>query len=124
MSSICPRSWRSCALTPVIPVIPSCTLATFYFTHKFDKSRPFTNDDFEEDAIDFVNTYGAYLDIYKCLKSAGKFRSVKLIKKLVEAARYDPVHKEAVKAIQKTNELLFYQPVSQCMRFVVIRCIT
>lgn len=90
--------------------VETCTLATFYFTHKFDKSRPFANDDLEEDAIDFVDTYGAYLDIYKCLKSAGKFRSGTLIKKLVEAARYDQAHKEAIKALQKPNVLLFYQP--------------
>ena len=76
-----------------------------------------------EDAIDFVDTYGAYLDIYKCLKSAGKFRSETLIKKLVEAARYDPAHKEAIKALRKTNVLLFYQSVS-LRRFVSIRCIT
>ena len=67
----------------------------------------------EKEAATFIDKYGSYLDIYKCLIIAGKLHSKTLIDKLVNVAKYDSSHKEAAKALRKAKVLLFYEPVSQ-----------
>ena len=101
----------------------SCRLVTFYFTHKFSPSDASEGDDpvrassrltqeDEDEATALIEEYGSYLDIYKCLVSAGKLRSKTLVDKVVNVARYDIQHREAVKALQKAKTILFYEPVS------------
>ena len=67
----------------------------------------------EKEAATFIDKYGSYLDIYKCLIFAGKLHSKILVDKLVDVAKYDSRHKEAVKSLKKAKVLLFYEPVSQ-----------
>lgn len=68
------------------------------------------------EAAKLIDTYGAYVDIYECLVSAGKIRSKLLVEKVVSVAKYDGRHAEALKALRKAKVLLFYEPVSQCFR--------
>lgn len=43
---------------------------------------------------------------------AGTFHSKQIVDKLLGVAKYDVQHKEAVKALQKAQAVLFYEPVS------------
>ena len=78
-----------------------------------DPSTQRLSPEVEEEAATFIDKYGSYLDIYKCLILAGKLHSKILVDKLVDVAKYDSRHKEAVKSLKKTKILLFYEPVSQ-----------
>eukprot|EP00804_Cyclotella_cryptica_P006899 CCRYP_007058-RE/>CCRYP_007058-RE protein AED:0.02 eAED:0.02 QI:90/1/1/1/1/0.75/4/1519/1084 len=90
----------------------TCSLVTFYFTHKYlpNGETPLSEDD-ENDAQALVDAYGSYLDLYKTLVFAGKLKSQALIQKLVGLAKFDPQHREAMKILQKAKVLLFYEPV-------------
>ena len=76
------------------------------FRHQVSRKKPRTR------RPAFVDAYGSYLDIYKCLVIAGKLHSKLLVDKLVGVAKYDPQHREAMKALQKAKTILFYEPVS------------
>ena len=107
-------------------LIGSCRLVTFYFMHKYSGAKTSSSDkgqdpstqqrlspEVEKEAATFIDKYGSYLDIYKCLILAGKLHSKTLVDKLVNVAKYDSRHKEAVKSLKKAKVLLFYEPVSQ-----------
>lgn len=64
------------------------------------------------DPVDFVETYGSYLRIHSCLAFASSIGDESAIAALLKAASHDPTHKEAVKEIEKSNNLLFYDSVS------------
>ena len=109
-----------------LPLLFSCRLVTFYFVHKFSGTKTSSSDkgqdpltkqrlslEVEKEAATSIDKYGSYLDIYKCLILAGKLHSKKLVDKLVNVAKYDSRHKEAVKSLKKAKVLLFYEPVSQ-----------
>ena len=72
----------------------------------------------EKEAATFIDKYGSYLDIYKCLVYTGKLHSKILVDKLVDVAKYDSRHKEAVKSLKKAKVLLFYEPVSRHLSYV------
>ena len=74
----------------------------------------------EKEAATFIDKYGSYLDIYKCLVLAGKLHSKILADKLVGVAKYDSRHKEVVKSLKKAKVLLFYEPVSQLYHVLCI----
>ena len=75
----------------------------------------------EKEAATFIDKYGSYLDIYKCLVFAGKLHSKILVDKLVDVAKYDSRHKEAAKSLKKAKFLLFYEPVSHIF-FMAFKC--
>lgn len=93
------------------PIRYSCSLVTFYFTHKYLPFGQLVQED-TEDALNFVDDYGSYLDLYKSFVVAGKLQSQSMIIKLVGLAKFDPQHREAMKGLQKAKVLLFYEPVS------------
>lgn len=116
-------------------ILFSCHLVTFYFTQKFSDGTPQTTmtmmpltkkktyqittvEDNEEGesaaAAAFIDEYGSYLDIYKCLVFAGKRRLKRIVDGLVGVAKFDAQHKDALKALQKAKVLLFYEPVGHC----------
>ena len=108
-------------------LICSCSLVTFYFTHKFysNTQNPLNSQSLtsclsqnaEKEAAALIDAYGSYLDLYECLKFAGILRSKLLIDKLVNVAKHDSHHKEAVKTLQRAKVLLFYEPVGLCPCF-------
>jgi hypothetical protein len=62
-------------------------------------------------ALDLIDSYGSYLDLYKSLVLAGKLQCQSMVMKLVSLAKYDPCHREAIQGLQKAKVLLFYEPV-------------
>mmetsp|Transcript_4757 Transcript_4757/g.9803 ORF Transcript_4757/g.9803 Transcript_4757/m.9803 type:complete len:896 (-) Transcript_4757:78-2765(-) len=97
----------------------TCRLVTFYFTQRSSlwSTSPINEEDIpsisqedEMEAAKLIDTYGAYVDIYECLVSAGKIRSKLLVEKVVSVAKYDGRHAEALKALRKAKVLLFYEP--------------
>ena len=59
----------------------------------------------------FVATYGAYLQMHSCLTLAAALKDESAITHLLKAAEHDPNHRDAVKEILKSNDLLFYDSV-------------
>lgn len=43
---------------------------------------------------------------------AGKLQSQSIMKKIVDLAKFDPQHREAMKRLESAKMLLFYEPVS------------
>jgi hypothetical protein len=77
------------------------------------------------DPVDFVEKYGSYLHIHSCLVFASSIGDESAIAALLKAASNDPTHKEAVKEIEKSNDLMFYDSVSSsniCMRQKRYKC--
>jgi tRNA isopentenyl-2-thiomethyl-A-37 hydroxylase MiaE len=62
-------------------------------------------------ALNLIDSYGSYLDLYKTLVLAGMLQCQSMITKLVSLAKYDPHHKEAIQGLQKAKVLMFYEPV-------------
>ena len=103
----------------------ACFLITFYFTQEilpgmgakgplsagWRNKKVFT----EEDALDFVDLYGAYLMLPMALAYAAFLKSELVVVKLLELAKHDPRHAEALKDISKVNALVLYEPVSYTM---------
>ena len=94
-----------------------CRLVTFFFTRRLllnnntSRHSPEVKKEKEKEAISLIDTYGSYLDIYKCLVFAGKAQSKVILDKLMELANYDPQHKIAMKALQnESTTLLLYEP--------------
>lgn len=99
----------------------SCNLVTFYFTHNCLKNgQTRLSEEDEKAALDFVDTFGSYLDLYNTLVVSGNIESQPLAHKLVSLAKFDPQHREAMKGLQNAKILLFYEPVSSD---VMERCI-
>jgi hypothetical protein len=100
----------------------ACFLITFYFTQellpgmgaKGPLSAGWRNKKFfpENDALDFVDMYGAYLRLPMALAYAAFLKSENVVAKLLELAKHDPRHLEALKDISKVNSLVLYEPVS------------
>lgn len=62
--------------------------------------------------IVFLGEFGAYLEINKCLIQAGIMRDDVVIDLLLGIAKHDPRHREVMKLMSKTNQLVFYEQVS------------
>jgi hypothetical protein len=72
----------------------------------------------------FVEKFGSYLQLHSCLSFAASVRDESAIAHLLQAAEHDPSHRDAVREIQKSNDMLFYDTVSVLLLFnpfVVIR---
>ena len=95
-----------------------CFLVTYFYTQKLIGS----DQDAELSTINrklFVETYGAYLQIQTCLSLAASVKDEAVISVILDAARNDPNHQDAVKEIQKSNDLLFYDSVSFVYSIVI-----
>jgi len=97
----------------------ACFLVTFYFTqeilpgmlHNALVVKGASKKTFSEgDALDFIESYGAYLKLPMSLAYATFLESTSIVKKLLELAEYDPRHKEARKEISKVQTLVLYEP--------------
>lgn len=85
----------------------TCFLVTYFYTKKL-LSTESNGVPSSVDATTFVEEYGAYLQIHSCITFAAAVKDESAIADLLKAASYDPNHRDAVKEIQKSNELLFY----------------
>lgn len=59
----------------------------------------------------FVKDYGSYLKMHTCLAYSALLKAEEVIALLLEAAKYDPRHREMMKVTSKANALVFYEPV-------------
>ena len=96
-----------------------CFLVTYYFTQKLLGRYSLIDVDKEDDlpsidkeAVAFVKTYGAYLQIHSCLSSSAAVKAEAPIKEILLLANHDPSHRDAVKEIQKAKSFVFYDTVS------------
>lgn len=97
----------------------ACYLVTFYFTQEilpgmnangagWRNKNSFT----EQDALDFVDTYGAYLKLPMSVAYAAFLKSESVVARLLALAKHDPRHCEALKDIARPNAIVLYEPVS------------
>lgn len=89
----------------------SCFLVTYFYLHKIIDGG--VNGEMSSSTEgSFVEKYGAYLQLHSCLTYAATVKDESAITHLLEAAKYDPSHLEAVKEIKKSKAFMFYEPVS------------
>jgi hypothetical protein len=94
-----------------------CFLVTYLFTQKMLPKLLYEKDDptaFEialNEISSFVRSYGSYLKMHTCLAYAALLKAEEVIDLLLEAAKYDPRHREMMKLTSKANALVFYEPV-------------
>jgi hypothetical protein len=90
-------------------------LVTYLFTQKLLPTLLCKKGTDMEVAIDkilpFVKDYGSYLKMHTCLAYSAVLKSERVIDVLLEAAKYDPRHREVMKQMSKANALIFYEPV-------------
>lgn len=84
---------------------------TQYFIHKLLRSRDGEVEDLSL-IESFLQTYGSYLQLHESLVQAGAYRNSDVVKLLLDLAKYDPTHKEALKQVSKLSSLFFYETVS------------
>jgi hypothetical protein len=96
----------------------TCFLISFYFTQEIlpgmaenGSGWRNTKSSTETDALEFVDMYGAYLKLPMALAYASFLRSESVVAKLLELAKHDPRHLEALKDISKVDSLVLYEPV-------------
>jgi hypothetical protein len=65
----------------------------------------------------FVEKFGSYLQLHSCLSFAASVRDESAIAHLLQVAEHDPSHRDAVREIQKSNDMLFYDTVSVLLLF-------
>lgn len=66
----------------------------------------------DEEVAFFVQKYGTYLQIHSCLAFSASVQADRAIDELLEVAKHDPSHRDAVNEIEKANDLTFYDVVS------------
>ena len=76
---------------------------------------------FERDQVDdrvhiFVQQYGTYLQIHSCLVFSASVKAEKAIDSLLEVAKYDPSHLDAMKEFKRANNMTFYEAVSRSQK--------
>lgn len=97
-------------LTLLPPPLPfSRFLTTFYFTQKL--LPHFKPEASNEEIFSFVKIYGSYLSLPTCLARASRLKAKPVIQLLLDVAKHDPVHNEAMKHAAKTTSLVFFEPV-------------
>lgn len=98
-------------------VLRRCFLVTFYFTQELLPSIAVPNAEGDKasvkpnDAVEFVKSYGAYLNLHLSLVSSAAFKADSVIEKLLALAKFDPRHQEVKKQLSKSNSLVLYDPV-------------
>jgi PDZ domain len=98
----------------------TCFLITFYFTQEIlpgmvgDRgiSRVVKAAWTETQALDFLDKFGSYLRLPMSIAYAAFLESKTILEKLLELAKHDPRHLEAMKEVSKTDSLLLYETVS------------
>jgi hypothetical protein len=87
----------------------SCFLVTYFFMQKIVGCVD--NGEATDEGI-FVDKYGAYLQMHACLSFAASRKDEVSIVHLLKAAKYDPLHTDVMREIQKSKNLVFYDSVS------------
>ena len=94
-----------------------CFLVTFYFIHSLLPRLLASNthnapDDIEDTIAIFLKEYGSYLRMDTCLAYASVLRVTFVVELLLNIAKHDPRHREAMKQMSKSTSMVFYEPVS------------
>lgn len=85
----------------------SCFLATYFCTEKIIGSE--RNEELSTtNENSFILSYGAYLQIHTCLSFASFVKDEAAISDLLQVASDDPSHQDAMKEIQKSDKILYY----------------
>lgn len=92
----------------------TCFLVTYYFTHQVltrygDNGHELELDQVEDQVDTFVQKYGTYLQIHSCLVFSASVHAERAIDSLLEVAKYDPSHIDAVKEFKRANNMTFYE---------------
>jgi hypothetical protein len=69
-------------------------------------------DNTEDDISTFLKEYGSYLRMDTCLAYASVLKATFVIDLLLNIAKHDPRHREAMKQMSKSTSMVFYEPVS------------
>jgi hypothetical protein len=116
----------------------TCFLTTFYFTQQIlpqlsrnendEDEKDYCEDSNDElsgginrsssrmqEAVDFVQDYGAYLKMQTCLSYAAVLEAQPVIDVLLNVSKYDPRHREVSKQFGRASALVFYDPV--CLQY-------
>jgi hypothetical protein len=64
------------------------------------------------EAEQFVKTFGAYLKLHSCLVCAAEIHAESIIPILLEIAKHDMRHRDALKLLSKKTFFTPYEPVS------------
>jgi hypothetical protein len=98
----------------------TCFLVTYLFTQKMLPKLLYERDNPEafrkalDEISSFVKNFGSYLKMHTCLAYSALLQAEEVIDLLLEAAKYDPRHREMMKVTSKVNALVFYEPVRLC----------
>jgi hypothetical protein len=63
----------------------------------------------ETAVVEFIEKFGAYLDLYQALNAASDQFSKKVIQKLLDLASHDPVHIDCMKLFSRTGNFIPYE---------------
>lgn len=85
----------------------TCHLVTIYFTQKILTQQKIE----EKKVVDFIDQYGAYLELYSSLVVAGNLRLKEVVARLMDVAKHDPIHNDAVNALSIKGTPVLYEPV-------------
>lgn len=95
----------------------TCHLITFYFKRKvmlqLQNYGVQSSDSFsqaETMAIEFIEKFGAYMNLYEALETASDYFSKNVIQKLLDLASHDPSHTECLKLFTKSGMFSTYEP--------------
>ena len=67
----------------------------------------------EENVVDFIKRYGAYLKLHTCIVRASDARSGPILRALLDLARFDLRHRDCLKRLtNKQTTFFLYEPVS------------
>lgn len=92
----------------------TCFLVTYYFTHQILSMYMGNAQELELDQVDdqvrtFVQKYGTYLQIHSCLVFSASAKAERTIDALLDVAKYDPSHLEAMAEFKRANNMTFYE---------------
>jgi len=104
--------------------IETCKLVTFYFTRKIlpnitalKEEHLYQRGDIdglrekaENDAIEFIQTFGSYLDLFESLLSASESLSKRVVHSLLSIAKNDPTHIDCTKQLIRNISIVPYEP--------------
>ena len=69
----------------------------------------------EENVVDFIKRYGAYLKLHTCIVRASDAGSGPILRALLDMARFDLRHRDCLKRLtNKQNTFFLYESVSVC----------
>ena len=77
-----------------------------------DSPEKLDNESFEKaelQAVEFIEKFGSYLNLYEALNSASEKFSRKIIQKLLDLANHDPVHLDYIKLLSRTGNFVPYE---------------